>query len=75
VDNWNCGAHLGTLTVNGAIAQKFRGPVGIVGSTSPGYLKNYQYDDRFRYRSPPYFVEPVAAAWRVLRTNEQVPAR
>jgi type II secretory pathway pseudopilin PulG len=75
VDNWNCGAHLGTLTVNGAIAQEFRGPVGLVGATSPGYLKNYQYDDRFRYRSPPYFVEPVAAAWRVLRTNEQVPAR
>lgn len=73
VDNWNCGAHLGTLTVNGAIAQKFRGPVGLVGSS--GYFKNYQYDDRFRYRSPPYFVEPVSAAWRVLRTNEQVPAR
>ena len=75
VDNWNCGVHVGTLTVKGAIAQKFRGPVGLVGSTSPGYLKDYQYDDRFRYRSPPFFIEPVAAAWRVLRTNEQVPAR
>ena len=56
VDNWNCGAHVGNLTVKGAIAQKFRGPVGIVGSTSPGYVKDYQYDDRFRYRSPPFFV-------------------
>jgi type II secretory pathway pseudopilin PulG len=74
VDNWKCGTHAGTLTVKGAIAQKFRGPVGLVGSTSPGFLKDYQYDDRFRYRSPPFFVEPVAAAWRVLRTNEQVPA-
>jgi type II secretory pathway pseudopilin PulG len=75
VDNWKCGAHLGDLTVKGAIAQKFRGPVGLVGSTSPGYVKDYKYDERFRYRSPPFFVEPVAAAWRVLRSNEQVPAR
>ena len=28
VDNWYCGNPLGTLHVNGAIAQKFRGPVG-----------------------------------------------
>jgi hypothetical protein len=75
VDNHTCGAHLGTLNINGAIAQKFRGPVGQGGVTGPGYTKNYWYDDRFRYRSPPYFIEPVAAAWRVLRTNEQVPAR
>jgi type II secretory pathway pseudopilin PulG len=75
VDNHTCGAHLGNLTINGAIAQKFRGPVGQNGATGPGYTKVYGYDDRFRYRSPPYFVEPVAAAWRVLRTNEQVPAR
>lgn len=73
VDNYNCGAHLGNLAINGAIAQKFRGPVGLVSGS--GYDKVYGYDDRFRYRSPPYFVEPVAAAWRVLRTNEQVPAR
>ena len=28
VDNYNCGAKLGTLTVKGAIAQKYRGAVG-----------------------------------------------
>jgi hypothetical protein len=33
------------------------------------------HDDRLRYREPPYFLEPVAAAWRVVRQNEQVPAR
>jgi type II secretory pathway pseudopilin PulG len=75
VDNHLCGTHLGNLNINGAIAQKFRGPVGQNGGSNPGYTKVYGYDDRFRYRSPPYFVEPVAAAWRVLRTNEQVPAR
>jgi hypothetical protein len=77
VDNWHCGAALGTLTVNGAIAQKFRGPVGTFqtdGSRQSGYAKNYTYDDRLRYRSPPYFLEPVKASWRVVRNNEQVPA-
>jgi hypothetical protein len=77
VDNWQCGAALQVLTVNGAIAQKFRGPVGTFqsdGTRVTGYAKNYNYDDRFRYRSPPYFVEPVKASWKVVRQNEQVPA-
>jgi len=77
VDNWQCGNPLQVLTVNGAIAQKFRGPVGTFngdGSRNSGYAKNYNYDDRFRYRSPPYFVEPIKASWKVVRQNEQVPA-
>ena len=65
VDHYDCGATLGTLTVNGAISQKFRGAVGTFsgGSAVTGYLKNYNYDDRLRYhgaaalprpgRSPP----------------------
>lgn len=72
VDNWTCGNPEGTLTINGAIAQKFRGAVAQGGSS--GYLKNYNYDDRLRYRSPPFFLEPVAAAWNVIRINEQIPA-
>jgi hypothetical protein len=78
VDNYSCGSRLGTLTIDGAIAQKFRGPVGTfnaatnVGAT--GYTKDYMYDDRLKYRSPPFFLDPVSAAWRVIRTNEQVPA-
>jgi hypothetical protein len=77
VDNYDCGSPLGTLTVNGAIAQKYRGPVGTGsgGSASTGYVKNYNYDDRLRYRSPPFFLNPVDAAWSVIRSNEQVPAR
>ena len=47
VDNYNCGEQLGKLTVNGAIAQKYRGAVGTTGGT--GYLKNYNYDSRLRY--------------------------
>ena len=76
VDNWNCGAKLGTLNVTGAIAQKYRGPVGTGGTSAggTGFKKLYNYDDRLRYRSPPYFLDPVAASWNVIRTNEQVPA-
>jgi hypothetical protein len=74
VDNYTCGARLDTLTVNGAIAQKFRGPVGQFGSTSHGYTKNYVYDNRLHYRSPPYFLDPVQSAWRTISHTEQTPA-
>lgn len=78
VDNYNAGSRLGTLKVDGAIAQRFRGPVGTfsptTGSGVTGYTKAYTYDDRLRYRSPPYFLDPISAAWRIVRSNEQVPA-
>lgn len=75
VDNYFCGAPLGTLTVTGAIAQKFRGAVGTGNgnSVATGYLKNYTYDDRLRYRTPPSFLDPVQTAWRIQRYTEQVP--
>jgi Tfp pilus assembly protein PilX len=72
VDNWYCGNDLGDLEVNGAIAQRFRGPVGTSGGT--GYDKDYNYNDRLKYREPPFFLDPVQSAWRVARQNEQVPA-
>jgi hypothetical protein len=77
VDNWNCGPPLSNLNVEGAIAQKFRGPVGTGsgGSINTGYVKNYVYNDRLRYREPPYFLDPVQAAWRIARQNEQIPAQ
>jgi Tfp pilus assembly protein PilX len=76
VDNYDCGLS-GTLTVNGAIVQRFRGAVGTVngGTISTGYVKNYWYDDRLRYRSPPYFLNPLKSKWEVIQTQEQVPAR
>jgi hypothetical protein len=75
-DNYNCGK-LGTLTIVGAIAQRYRGTVSTFsGSTIiTGFTKNYWYDDRFRYRSPPYFLSPLDSAWDVVRMHEQVPAR
>ena len=57
VDHYDCppGNPLGTLTVNGAISQKYRGAVGPFQGTilRSGYSKNYTYDDRLRYRSRP----------------------
>ncbi|HEY6780777.1 MAG TPA: hypothetical protein VI111_07480, partial [Thermoleophilaceae bacterium] len=73
VDNWDCGAPLGTLNIDGAIAQRYRGPVGTGSGTSiaTGYLKQYVYNDRLRYREPPYFLDPVQASWRISRETEQ----
>lgn len=65
VDHYNCGNQLGDLIVNGAIAQKYRGPVGTVGNS--GYNKVYTYDDRLRYLSPPNFLDPVESAWHMQR--------
>ena len=72
VDRYFCGGSLGTLTIRGAIAQSFRGPVGTSGGT--GYIKNYNYDDRLRFRTPPKFLDPVKASWRIQNQVEQVPA-
>ena len=65
VDHYDCGNSLGTLTVNGAIAMKYRGPVGTTGGN--GYLKNYTYDDRLRYLQPPSFIEPAESDWVIGR--------
>jgi len=71
VDHYSCGDPLGNLTVNGAIAQRFRGAVGTfsqsTGSAVSGYSKRYSYDDRLRYISPPHFLDPVESAWHVQR--------
>jgi Tfp pilus assembly protein PilX len=74
VDNYWCDRNSRpTLNVRGAIAQKTRGAVGTSGPT--GYIKNYVYDDRLRYRTPPSFLDPVSSAWQVTAQQEQVPAQ
>lgn len=65
VDNFSCGKNLGELNIYGAIAQKFRGPVGTSGGT--GYYKNYNYDERLATDEPPYFLSPLNAGWQVER--------
>ncbi len=74
VQNYTDGDPLGDLTVFGAIAQKYRGPVGTFytssGNPASGYDKDYNYDDRLRYISPPHFLDPVKSAWQVIDWSE-----
>jgi Tfp pilus assembly protein PilX len=72
VDNFDCGTALANLNVYGAIAQIFRGPVGTGtgAQVSTGYTKNYTYDNRLLAEEPPYFLNPVEAAWHVVRETE-----
>jgi hypothetical protein len=65
VDNYNCGAQLGNLNIFGAIGQKFRGIVGIVGTH--GYNKEYIYDERLATDEPPYYLAPLKAGWKIAR--------
>ena len=68
VQNHRTISPLGDLIVRGSIAQKFRGPVGAsdaTGSLAAGFLKDYVYDERLRFISPPYFIDPVEASYVV----------
>jgi Tfp pilus assembly protein PilX len=71
VDNYNCGAALGKLHVYGAIAQNYRGPVGL--TSGPGYIKDYKFDSRLAVDEPPYFLSPFKAGWRVIRETAPTP--
>jgi hypothetical protein len=70
VQNYKYGEdNLGAITINGAIAQKYRGIVGTINTS--GYGKNYNYDTRLKYQSPPHFLTPIAAAWQIVTWVEQ----
>lgn len=49
------------LTVYGSIAQGFRGVV----AQNSGYNKDYNYDPRLQFRSPPHYLSPVTSAYGV----------
>lgn len=40
---------------------------------SAGYTKNFVYDDRLAYLSPPHFLEPLETAWDVSQYAEVAP--
>lgn len=69
VQNFRIGARLGTLTVDGSISQRFRGPVGT--NAPSGYLKDYAYDNRMKKQGPPRFLVPDDAPWGVVRWEER----
>ena len=63
VQNYDTGPARGVLTVDGAIAQNYRGPVATTLGT--GYSKNYTYDPRFATVTPPYYLKPTSASFKV----------
>jgi hypothetical protein len=71
VQNYQYGndSGMGTLHITGAIAQKYRGIVGLINTS--GYAKDYNYDQRLKYDSPPKFLNPVASAWQVVTWAER----
>jgi hypothetical protein len=72
VQNYDEGSPLGTLSITGGIAQKWRGPVGTGGGSgaSTGYLKNYNYDGRLQFSSPPHAATLSSASFRVIQWAE-----
>ncbi len=73
VQNYTLGQDnpLGDIHLVGALAQKYRGAVGTVSTT--GYGKDYNYDQRLKYQSPPRFLNPIAAAWQIVTWIEKTP--
>jgi len=62
VQNYAYGGARGTLTVNGSIAQRYRGAVG---QGSNGFLKSYGYDSSLASYTPPFFPQPVITTYKV----------
>jgi hypothetical protein len=62
VQNYAYGGARGVLTVNGSIAQRYRGAVG---QGSNGYLKSYGYDSSLGSYTPPFFPQPVVTTYKV----------
>jgi hypothetical protein len=76
VQNYSVGSARGTLTVSGAIAQKYRGTVATSsnGTIVTGYAKNYVYDARLKYSAPPDFLSPVTTTYGVTTWIDTAPA-
>lgn len=72
VQYYNKGAVQGQLFVHGSIAQRWRGAVGTSsgGSLATGYAKDYRYDVRLKYTSPPYWPHWTNAQWSLRYSGE-----
>jgi hypothetical protein len=67
VDNFACGAELGTITVWGSIAENWRGRVTCCASGGD-YVKSYKWDSRLENDQPPDFLAPgVNSGWKIER--------
>jgi hypothetical protein len=64
VQNHSSGSPRGYIHFWGSLSQKVRGAVGTFGGGGTGYLKDYNYDQRFLDSSPPYF--PTTGSYTVM---------
>jgi hypothetical protein len=66
VSNWDQGNQLDNVYVNGSISEDWRGPVGTFGQNGgTGYNKQYTYDQRLEYLSPPGYLNPGTSSWQI----------
>jgi len=67
VNNHGASGVEGTLTIYGSIQQNSRGAVGTFsgGSISTGYGKDYNYDPRLAFYSPPFYLTPGTPSWNL----------
>ena len=78
VINYDDGQNEGNLYVNGAIAQDFRGPVGLTNGS--GYSKKYVWDWRLGFIAPPSYLVPAVngntkyAYWDLVSSDVNVNA-
>jgi hypothetical protein len=63
--NFDQGSALGNISINGAISEDWRGPVGTFGGGNTGYVKQYTYDSRLTYLSPPDYLNPGTSSWQL----------
>jgi Tfp pilus assembly protein PilX len=64
------------LNVTGSIIQSFRGAVAgdYNVNLGCGYEKNYWYDNRMQYETPPYFLPPGNSGWGILSWSSIPPS-
>ncbi|WP_233549805.1 pilus assembly PilX family protein [Cellulomonas rhizosphaerae] len=71
VQKYNVGGDKGTLYVKGSIAQRWRGIVGqTISGAQNGYTKQYQYDTRLQFSTPPYFPKWANAKYTLRYSGE-----
>jgi hypothetical protein len=62
VENWDTTPQSGNANLNGSDLSEFRGPFGYVGST--GYYKEFSFDQRLAYASPPHILPAGVPLWQ-----------
>ena len=63
--------NLGTITSTAPSPRSTAASWDLINTS--GYGKNYNYDNRLKYQSPPHFLTPIAAAWQIVTWVEQKP--